>query len=75
MSYDSLDYSNYDIGAGIPATVSNTPLVKWKQGGEGYQPPTDATDANAEVYTWDYTNGGPSDQDAEGIKALYPWEG
>lgn len=54
------------------STVHNVPLVRWKAGGRGYEPPGEVTERNAELIPF---NTMPSEGDVEGVKALYPWLG
>jgi hypothetical protein len=57
---------------GDELTVYNAPLVKWKDGREGYQAPSQVSGLNAELIMFDAAQG-PSDGDAEVIRKLYPW--
>lgn len=74
MHYHSITDAEEGVGDHIPATVMNVPLVKWKHGAPGYQPPSEPTADNAELIEPDWSKG-PSDADFEGIKAIYSWEG
>jgi hypothetical protein len=50
--------------------LSNCPLVRWRQGGPNYIPPTQHNDKNAVSI---YPNMKPSAGDVEMIKAIYPF--
>jgi hypothetical protein len=57
----------------ITATVHNSVLVAWKQGGPGFTPPMQVSDDNAVVVPADYSRG-PSAGDIAGVQYAYPWE-
>ncbi|KAH7094349.1 hypothetical protein FB567DRAFT_565664 [Paraphoma chrysanthemicola] len=73
MHYLSSTANKADVGGSIPRTVYNSPLVKWKNGGERYTPPEKVTEENAELIP-DNMAAIPSKGDYEGIKAMYPWQ-
>ncbi|KAH4107762.1 hypothetical protein HBI80_129040 [Parastagonospora nodorum] len=72
MHYYSRQAGNWRQGEAV--TIHNSPLIKWKNGGKDFTPPSVVNDENAEIidFTW---GRGPSDGDLEGIRAMYPWIG
>jgi hypothetical protein len=76
--YDISSIMHYSSAQGIkanvgPTTVYNAPLVAWKNGGPGYQPPDQVTEQNAELIPIRW--GLPSPGDIEAVYELYPWGG
>ncbi|KAF2648075.1 hypothetical protein K491DRAFT_722874 [Lophiostoma macrostomum CBS 122681] len=57
-------------GAADQSSWREAPLVKWKNGGPGYNPPQLITDRDIEPI---YPNTEVSDGDADAIRYLYPW--
>ncbi|KAH7094347.1 hypothetical protein FB567DRAFT_574381 [Paraphoma chrysanthemicola] len=73
--YDSIMHYGSEAGTSVPfnqLTVQNAPLIRWKQGREGYQAPSQATDQNAQLIIPPFGRG-PSDGDFEFVQKLYPW--
>ncbi|KAF1849685.1 uncharacterized protein K460DRAFT_349848 [Cucurbitaria berberidis CBS 394.84] len=77
---------DYDVGSimhypsisgwkGGEWSIKAAPLVKWKNGGKDFTPPSEVTEENAELIFADMKNLGPSSKDIEVLKKLYPWEG
>lgn len=73
--YDLMSIMHYpslmNMAGGDILGVSDMPLAAWKKGGEGYAPPSEATNENTDVIGFNLV---PSESDLKAVKMLYPWE-
>lgn len=72
-----MHYNSHQAGIwrqGKVIAIHKSPLIKWKNGGKDFTPPAVVNDQNPELIglTW---KDGPSDDDLEGIRAIFPWIG
>lgn len=70
-----MHYASLSGWKGGQWSVKTAPLVKWKNGGKDFTPPSEVTEDNAEFIFADLNDIGPSGKDVEVVKQLYPWEG
>ncbi|KAH6639790.1 hypothetical protein C7974DRAFT_449980 [Boeremia exigua] len=61
-----------NVASGGLLCLPQMPLVAWKEGGEEYEPPKEATIENAVMIGFNLV---PTESDLKAVKMLYPWEG
>ncbi|KZM25118.1 uncharacterized protein EKO05_0007267 [Ascochyta rabiei] len=70
--YESIVHYPSILNAQKAKEQLDAPLLKWKNGGRGFTPPSEAMDENTERTLFGRV---PTAGDIEALKMMYPWNG